>query len=689
MAVIDSYSEANSNSWVQNGFGSDRYGQSFTGDGSNLGSVQLYLSKSSGATGDLYVEIYAHSGTFGTSSVPTGSPLATSATVALSSLTTSLALVSFTFSGGGQIALANGTKYVLAIKVNGLSGDVNVGLDTSSPTHGGNFSQRDQEYGDWTAWSSRDLVFYVNSAEATPTFTQRNFRFRDDDGNETGATWREDEDTNDSIDVDTNFRLRFLVTSETASWAGKTFNLYYSLNSGSYAAVTGSTPVQFAASGNFSDGDDTTSQMSNSSGQPYVSDNNGMKQDAGGVTNDGSQDDMFEAEWCLLIDSAQVSNGDTIDFRLYDGTTAISAYSVTPRLTVVEASDVTTTQTITGKARVQKSVTQTVTGKSRVTKSATQTQSGKARVTASTTKTQTGKAAIQKTTTQTQAGKARVQKTATQTQDGKARLLAATHQTVDGKARVTASATKTQQGTARVQKTASQTTQGTSRIVNSATQTTTGKSRIQVTAAQTVSGRSRIQATATQTVQGKARVQQSVTQTVSGKSRVQQAVTVTQSGRSRVTATTTRTQTGLSRITASATKTQSGRSRITAAASQTQQGKGRVQATVSRTQSGQSRIQQSVIQTQFGKSRVAATVSRTQTGKASVLNLVNQTISGRAALQKLGVQTISGCARIKARLSYPLHLSVNTGEQLLDLNSGEQPIDLNTGKAFIKLTEGN
>ena len=50
---------------------------------------------------------------------------------------------------------------------------------------------------------------------ATPAFTQTRFRFRNDDGSETGATWRQNEDTADSIAPNTNFRIRIQVERAT------------------------------------------------------------------------------------------------------------------------------------------------------------------------------------------------------------------------------------------------------------------------------------------------------------------------------------------------------------------------------------------------------------------------------------------------------------------------------------------
>jgi len=163
--LIDSYSESNfdgyySVSWIS---GDNGIGQSITGDGRTLDSIKFYLAKTGSPTGYAYAKIYAHSGTFGTSSIPTGEPLAVSDGVDVSTfgLEGSETLFTFNFTGANKIILANGTKYVNTIEY--LDGDwdnyINVCYDNSSPTHAGNLSEK---WGDnWYAASTDDLCFYV------------------------------------------------------------------------------------------------------------------------------------------------------------------------------------------------------------------------------------------------------------------------------------------------------------------------------------------------------------------------------------------------------------------------------------------------------------------------------------------------------------------------------------------------
>lgn len=112
IVTVDSYSEANRDSeWSIFGAASSAVSQSFTATGVTLDSAKFYLRKSVGSpTGNATAILYAHSGTFGTNSVPTGSALATSDPFDVSTLTSSFQLATFNFTGVNRYALVNGTK---------------------------------------------------------------------------------------------------------------------------------------------------------------------------------------------------------------------------------------------------------------------------------------------------------------------------------------------------------------------------------------------------------------------------------------------------------------------------------------------------------------------------------------------------------------------------------------------------
>lgn len=164
MPLVDFYSESNTDfNLTTRGGANTRQAQSFTGDGSNLQKATFWLKKVLSPTGNITAKIYAHSGTFGTSSVATGTAIATSDTVDISTLSTSYALVDFTFSGAEQITLTNATNYVVSVEYTGgdASNYLHVGCDQTSVTHSGNFTQWN---GGWIAYNTYDVCFYVYSS---------------------------------------------------------------------------------------------------------------------------------------------------------------------------------------------------------------------------------------------------------------------------------------------------------------------------------------------------------------------------------------------------------------------------------------------------------------------------------------------------------------------------------------------
>lgn len=148
-------------------------GQSFTGDGGVLADAQFKLYKTSSPTGSIYAKVYAHTGTFGTSSVPTGSPLATSDAVDVSTLGGSAAWVTFTFSGAEKITLTAATNYVVVIDAAAISGGGNVVVtaDFAGTTHPGNMVLY---FDAWEADNTYETLFKVHKdAGASSTTIQK------------------------------------------------------------------------------------------------------------------------------------------------------------------------------------------------------------------------------------------------------------------------------------------------------------------------------------------------------------------------------------------------------------------------------------------------------------------------------------------------------------------------------------
>jgi hypothetical protein len=125
--------------------------------------VRLWLKKTGSPTGNATVKIYAHSGTLGTSSVPTGAALATSNAFDVSTLTTSYQWIDFYFPESDWYNFAAATNYVLSLEYSGgdASNYVQAGYDASAPGHAGNKATATSGP-TWTAQSGHDLVFEVH-----------------------------------------------------------------------------------------------------------------------------------------------------------------------------------------------------------------------------------------------------------------------------------------------------------------------------------------------------------------------------------------------------------------------------------------------------------------------------------------------------------------------------------------------
>lgn len=169
--VIDSYSESNASGvFPMDSLETVGLGQSFTGNGYKVTSAKFYIKKQAGSpTGNAYARLYAHSGTFGTSSIPTGAALAESLPFDVSTLTTSYALTEFTFDSTEQYIVADGSHYIITLEYNGGDWDNSIACaaDTFAPvSHDGNLCYT-FDGSSWYASSSYDDCFYVLGDEVS------------------------------------------------------------------------------------------------------------------------------------------------------------------------------------------------------------------------------------------------------------------------------------------------------------------------------------------------------------------------------------------------------------------------------------------------------------------------------------------------------------------------------------------
>ena len=126
-----------------------------------LTRARFYMRRVGNPGGLCNAKLWAHSGTYGTSSIGTGAALATSgaAFVAFSVMATYV-LWDFTFNG--TYLLSDSTYYVIGIEYSGGTATdyLMIGADNSTPSHGGNACYYSTA---WNADSTRDLCFEVMS----------------------------------------------------------------------------------------------------------------------------------------------------------------------------------------------------------------------------------------------------------------------------------------------------------------------------------------------------------------------------------------------------------------------------------------------------------------------------------------------------------------------------------------------
>lgn len=148
-----------------------------------------------------------------------------------------------------------------------------------------------------------------------PSLDQVGFRGRNDDGNETTATWKAAENTPWTQVVDTNLRVRFVLDElNGGDPASCQYILQYNLNGAGWVRVDGaSIVVRASLSPNMVDGEVTTRQLSSGSGS-FVS--GGFDEGDGGRIVDINSTEVSELEFCVQVRSADVVASDSIQLRV-------------------------------------------------------------------------------------------------------------------------------------------------------------------------------------------------------------------------------------------------------------------------------------------------------------------------------------------------------------------------------------
>jgi hypothetical protein len=164
--LCDSYASSNADATYPIEVSTDTsVGQSFTGDGKTIISAQFMLKKTGAPFGTYSVKVFAHSGTFGSTGIPTGAALAESDALTTTGLTGSSTLYTFNFTGANNITLVNGTNYFIAIETAcGSPGNtIDVSYDGSGSTHAGNIAVYNGAI--WGPTAGVDAIFYVTTSD--------------------------------------------------------------------------------------------------------------------------------------------------------------------------------------------------------------------------------------------------------------------------------------------------------------------------------------------------------------------------------------------------------------------------------------------------------------------------------------------------------------------------------------------
>ena len=221
----------------------------------------------------------------------------------------------------------------------------------------------------------------ARATEMNPRFDQVNFRVRSDTNTADGGTptWisTENQATNIVIDVDTTFRVRFVVQNDGTANTNDTLSLYAAKNGGAYTIVSTARNDGLKSADASTDADSTSIATGNfvlTAGAGTAA--AGVYDESGSETLVVNSDTYTEIEFGLTIDSAQVNDGDYFDLRIYsdaDGgaltaftdMTSPGTYDNVPRIEANEGTPpVTASGTATLTAVTSSGAVQTILGAS-------------------------------------------------------------------------------------------------------------------------------------------------------------------------------------------------------------------------------------------------------------------------------------------------------------------------------------
>ena len=234
-----------------------------------------------------------------------------------------------------------------------LSGSLNSALTEHYNASNQTFWRVYQNIASSTTFSSD--YFNASFAPADPDIKQIHYRFRNDDGLETTATWREDEDDGDpltgiALEIGSTTRLRIEVVN---IGGGPATNYDYQIeyaytiagcssDPGGWVTIpvvaTSTKDWEIALNSNFADGDPTTAQLANTEAYTFLA--GAMVEDpsnsSGNITL--NENIYTELEYSISATANAVTAG-TYCFRVTNSGTDLDAYDIYPELTLAGISN--------------------------------------------------------------------------------------------------------------------------------------------------------------------------------------------------------------------------------------------------------------------------------------------------------------------------------------------------------------
>jgi len=173
---------------------------------------------------------------------------------------------------------------------------------------------------------------------AQPSYTVDEYRFQNDAGSDAAPSWAAAANTDISLGVGSAnlLLLRFQAHNNNNKAGNETFNWEYSLNGGTWTAITTATNVVRAATPTttgFADGNDCGNRLT--ARGTFDTNNNGYNNTGIGTLYSASAGAYFETALAFYIpDTGDVANADDIEIRIVENTGDTITYGPTANITV-------------------------------------------------------------------------------------------------------------------------------------------------------------------------------------------------------------------------------------------------------------------------------------------------------------------------------------------------------------------